>query len=169
MVYGFNFLNKIRSVINIGFKFLYLRLWLIINIFWNSTSVTIIRTNCRSSWAVIFTYFWKKVKLRCLEFAVFEVKRFHFLKCFFLILFFLCVTVGSKSIYYYYYIEEAHGEAVRFFSPRCHIMPKWAHVPWKTVEWSSHLCEIWSHCLSATSHTQFRWLDMVKGWCIAPA
>ena len=23
-------------------------------------------------------------------------------------------------------IEEAHGEAVRFFSPRCHIMPKWA-------------------------------------------
>ena len=71
--------------------------------------------------------------------------------------------------YYYYFIEEAHGEDVRFFSPRCHIMPKWAHVPWKTVEWPSHLCEIWSHCLSTTSHTQFCWLGMVKGWCIAPA
>ena len=66
-------------------------------------------------------------------------------------------------------IEKARGETVRFFSPRCHIMPKWAHVPWKTVEWSSHLCEIWSHCVSTTSHTQFRWLGMVKGWCIAPA
>ena len=71
--------------------------------------------------------------------------------------------------YYYYGIEEAHGEAVRFFSPRCHIIPKLAHVPWKTVEWPSHLCEIWSHCLSTTSHAQFRWLGMVKGWCIAPA
>ena len=66
-------------------------------------------------------------------------------------------------------IEEARGEAVRFFSPRCHTMPKQAHVPWKTEECLSHLCEIWSHCVSTTSHTQFRWLDIVKGWCIAPA
>ena len=47
------------------------------------------------------------------------------------------------SYYHYYYrllllfiiivtiitIEEAHGEDVRFLSPRYHIMPKWAHVP----------------------------------------
>ena len=65
-------------------------------------------------------------------------------------------------------VDEACGQAVMFFSPRCHIMPKWAHVPWKTVEWPSHLCEIWSHCVSTTSHTQFRWLGMVKCWCIAP-
>ena len=31
-------------------------------------------------------------------------------------------------------IEEANGEAVRLFSPGCHILPKLAHVPLKTVE-----------------------------------
>ena len=35
----------------------------------------------------------------------------------------------NQSFIYYYCIEEAHGEALRFFSPRCHIMPKWVHVP----------------------------------------
>ena len=89
-----------------------------------------------------------------------------------------CIIIICCCCYYYYCyyhhhyhhcIEEAHGEAVRYFSPRCHIMPKWVHVPWKAVEWPSHLCEIWSYCLSTTSHTQFLWLGIVKGWCMAPA
>ena len=33
------------------------------------------------------------------------------------------------NYYYYGSTEEAHGGAVRCFSPRYHIMPKWAHVP----------------------------------------
>ena len=40
-------------------------------------------------------------------------------------------TVAADACYYNCCccIEEAHGETVRFFSPRFHIMPKWAHVP----------------------------------------
>ena len=31
--------------------------------------------------------------------------------------------------YYYYALRNLMREAVRFFSPRYHILPKWAHVP----------------------------------------
>ena len=42
-------------------------------------------------------------------------------------------------------LRKLMGGAVRFFSPRYHIIPKWAPVPWKTVERPSHLCGIWGH------------------------
>ena len=54
------------------------------------------------------------------------------------------------------------------FQPNWPYYTKMGACPIKTVEWPSHLCEIWCHCASSTSHTQFRWLGMVKGWCIAP-
>ena len=40
-------------------------------------------------------------------------------------------TLAAFHYYYFYYgsSEEAHGRAVRCFSPRCHIMPKWTYVP----------------------------------------
>ena len=89
----------------------------------------------------------------------------------------------SQGYYYYYYyyhyyyhyhyhcyvLRKLMGQAVKFFSPRCHIMPKCTHVQWKTVQWPSHLCEIWSYSVSTTSYTQLCWLDMVKCWCLAPA
>ena len=38
-------------------------------------------------------------------------------------------SIRTLFCYYYGSTEEAHGGAVSFFSPRCHIMPKWAHIP----------------------------------------
>ena len=55
------------------------------------------------------------------------------------------------------------------FLPKMPYYAKMGASPMKTVEWPSHLCEIRSQCVSTTSHTQFRWFCMFKGWCIAPA
>ena len=104
VVYGFSFLNKIHSVFKVGFKFLYLRLYVIFNKFLHSAGVTINRTSYRSLWIVNFMYFRKKVKLRCLyllfkrKFAVFEVNRFSFFKVFFPILFFQYAILLGPSI-----------------------------------------------------------------------
>ena len=41
------------------------------------------------------------------------------------------ITFLFTHCYYCCYgsTEEAPGGAVRCFSPKCHVMPKWAHVP----------------------------------------
>ena len=55
------------------------------------------------------------------------------------------ITMFNSIIINMAVLRKLRGGAVRCFSPRCHVMPKWAHFPWKTVEWPSHLCWIWSH------------------------
>ena len=49
----------------------------------------------------------------------------------------------NKVLFIIILLRKLMGKSFRFFSPRCHIMPKWAHVPLKTVEWPLHLWEIW--------------------------
>ena len=76
--------------------------------------------------------------------------------------------------YYYYYCyhygstEEAPGGVVRCFSPRCQNGRMSHEKQWNdlyTCVESGVIISLFIH----NSHTQFRWLGMVLGWCIAPA
>ena len=75
--------------------------------------------------------------------------------------------------YYYYYgsTEEARGSS-EVCQPNMPYYAKMGVCPMKnsgmtfTFRWN---LELLFHYLSKTLHTQFRWLSMVKGWCIAPA